>query len=190
MTVTISRFRIRLGQGRRRITEQGRGAVSDFIAHTPGGRRTITFDSCKMISGDLPASDDFTVYVHEQPSDANPNWPNDPWKIGVVWAEKLSVTLHLSPVAFQQLWDTAESPETERSVLGLEAQPDERGFFFVHEVDFEVHPQKHPMARYTDALISGVVKALIPLFWKALIPLFCMIGAVAVVEAGVRWLWH
>ena len=78
----------------------------------------LVFHSCKLrgdieIDGQKVRETTVDAYVQERSSDRPPWGPNEPWKIGVLDADYRGLSLYLSPVAFQQLWEMADARENE-----------------------------------------------------------------------------
>jgi hypothetical protein len=179
-------FRLELGRGERSITDRGEGReVVNPIAFSVGTRRSITFVCCKVDGGDVEISGQkirelsFRVYIFEQQTTDERQWP-EAWKIGMIFD---SVSLFLSPVAFQQLWETAEGPENGRPVVELYAHPDPDGAFYVSGIRLKVRPPRpHPVVMEIERLRQQFRQIIVP--W--ILGLFAALIAVEF----IRWLWR
>ena len=120
-----------------------------YIVASPGARRLIVYETCKLygddieIDGQKVSETSITVYFRELAPD-RPPWPEEPWKMGVLWRFS-TLNLFVPPGAFQPLWEIAEAPESEQFDVRINCQvhPD---VLYVYEVSFRgVRPPTHPV---------------------------------------------
>ena len=181
---TNESYRLSLGRGDRSIIDQGEGAemVNSGVVASPGARRSIVFHSCKLrgdieIDGRKLDETPIAAYVHERSPD-RPLW-NEPWKIGAIAADLTALNLHVSPVAFQQLWEIADAPENEQFDVRINGQVDPSGVLFVYEIRLEkIRPRAHPVVFEIERLGQTIAR------WT-----WWLVGAIFVLEL-IRWLWR
>ena len=135
---TSKSYSLSLGRGDRSITDQGEEVetVDPYIVAHPGARRSVNFLSCKLrgyieIDGEKVYEPSVNVYVQERLPD-QPPW-SEPWKIGALNWQYASLSLCVSPVAFQQFWEMADARENERLDLDISGQVSPSGGLFVFE---------------------------------------------------------
>jgi hypothetical protein len=194
---TRKSYHLSLGRGDRSITDQGEGVetVDPYIVARPGTRRSIVFHSCKLrgdieIDGRKVSETSVTAYIQERSPD-RPPWPDEPWKIGTLDWQHASVSLDVSPVAFQQLWEMADARENERLDMDIRGQVSPHGVLFVFENRLKLarssgsseHSDElrrlREIAAYTCILLGYIAIGLV--YWQG--------GFyAAVVACGVLWL--
>jgi hypothetical protein len=90
-----------------------------------------------------------------------------------------ALNLHVSPVAFQQLWEIADAPENEQFDVLINGQVDPSGVLFVYEIRLEkIRPRAHPVVFEIERLGQTIAR------WT-----WWLVGAIFVLEL-IRWLWR
>jgi len=145
-----------LGSSERYIVEQGEGAEAMY-AHLPavkGVQRSVVFHDCKVRSSDVDLRNEtFDVWITEQSPDNCP-YSDAPWKLGAITTTRtrhespLLANLYVLPMAFQQFWEIADTPETE-GVVQIQAHR-ESTVLFVFRLSLEARPRRHPVVVATD----------------------------------------
>jgi hypothetical protein len=187
---TYESYRLSLGRGDRFITDQGEGVetVNPDAIISPGARRSIIFHSCKLrgdtefeIDGRKVYETSIEASVSERSPD-HPSWPNEPWKIGALASDYRFLNLHVSPIAFQQLWETADAPENEQIAVGIRGRIGPHGVLEVYEIRLErIRPRAHPVVIEVKRLRQMIPR------W---VPALCaFVGAIFVIEL-IRWIWR
>jgi hypothetical protein len=190
---TRKSYRLSLDRGDRSITDQGEGVetVDPYTAVRPGTRRSILFHSCKLrgdieVDGQKVYETTVTAYVQERSPD-RPPWPDELWKIGILDCQNAALSLYVSPLAFQQLWEMADARENERLDIDIIGQVSPRGVLFVFENRLNVvrssgsseHPDElralRELAAYIFILLGFISIGLV--YWQG--------GLSAAIVAGV-----
>jgi hypothetical protein len=209
-----------LGRGDRTIIDRGKEAISSDISvvfptssvssvvyRHPYPRRAIVFPNCGSLSRTsdieiggrkVPPPAFVSAYFEEQPSSDRLPWPDKPWKIGGLDQrnEVATVSLYVSPVAFEQFWEMVDAPENERSDVEIRGQviPSGGGETYEFILNIEIYeinlkPLSRPGSRH---LVVQELQRRWPVITKIQRDvglLVWMVAALLVTEL-IRWLWR